>query len=96
MENIGLKIFEITFLKTKSEKVRARADVHFVGFTLKGFKIIHDEETGKNYITPPSYQAGVFWRPLFKTDSPEVWKEICDQILKDYEESLMKDSIEEL
>ncbi len=79
-----MKILEIQIIKTKLGKVQARIDVHFEGFWLKGFKVIQDSETRKEYVTPPSYLAGTFWRPLFKTDSKEDWQEIQRRILEEY------------
>ena len=90
-----MKIIDVTFLKSSSDTVLARADVHFEGFILKGFKVLKDNKSNKNYVTPPSYRAGVYWRPLFRTDSPEDWKTISERILKEYEESLIKEFIKE-
>jgi len=90
-----MKILEIDIVKTKSEKVKGRADIHFDGFILKGFKILRDEETKKEYVTPPSYLAGNFWRPLFKTDSPEDWQEIQRQVLKKFNEYLIDETVNE-
>lgn len=90
---MSMKIIEVQILKAKSEKVIARADVHFEGFLLKGFKVIRDEKTNKEYVTPPSYLAGVFWRPLFKTDSLEDWQEIQRRILQEYDHFLMSESL---
>lgn len=86
-----MKIIEVQIVKTNSEKVKARADVHFEGFLLKGFKVIQDPNTGKEFVTPPSYQAGNYWRPLFKTDTNEDWQEIQRRILETYEEKEMND-----
>jgi hypothetical protein len=76
-----MKILEVTIVKTKSESVIARADVHFEGFLLKGFKILRDIKDNHEYVTPPSYFSLNGWRSLFKTDKPEDWKEIQQQIL---------------
>jgi hypothetical protein len=76
-----MKILEVTIVKTKSESVIARADVHFEGFLLKGFKILKDNKTNNEYVTPPSYFSPNGWRSLFKTDKPEDWKEIQHQII---------------
>lgn len=84
METTKLKILSVEFVKTKSEKVRVRADVNFDGFILKGFKIIRDPKTGKEYVTPPSYLSPKGWRPLFKTDDPKDWDEIQRRILNDF------------
>lgn len=90
-----MKILGITFLEARSEKVLARADVHFEGFLLKGFKVIRDEKTNKEYVTPPSYKAGQYWRPLFKTDTLEDWQMIRERILKEYNDKQMKESMQE-
>lgn len=89
-----MKILEVALVKTKSEKVKARADIHFDGFLLKGFKVIQDKE-GKVYVTPPSYQAGSFWRPLFKTDIEDDWKEIQRTVLDKFEKSQIDESFDE-
>lgn len=90
-----LKIIEITFVKTSSTKVKARADVHFDGFILKGFKIFQDEITKKEYVTPPSYLSPAGWRPLFKTDFLEDWQEIQRRILEEFNTQQMKESLDE-
>jgi hypothetical protein len=46
-------------------------------------------------VTPPSYLAGNFWRPLFKTDSPEDWQEIQRQVLKKFNEYLIDETVNE-
>lgn len=86
-----MKILEVHIIKTKSEKVKARADVHFDGFWLKGFKIIQDAETKREYVTPPSYQSPHGWRGLFKTDLPEDWEKIQRRILEEYNHHLMQE-----
>lgn len=91
-----MKILEIEIVKTKSEKVKARADIHFDGFLLKGFKILQDEETKKEYVTPPSYQAGNFWRPLFKTDSPDDWQEIQRRVLTKFNQVQIEEVANEI
>lgn len=90
-----MKILEVQIVKTKSEKVRARADVHFDGFILKGFKILQDEDTKKEYVTPPSYLSPSGWRALFKTDLPEDWQEIQRRILEEYNLNQMKEVVDE-
>lgn len=89
-----MKIIEIQILKTKSEKVQARADIHFDGFELKGFKVIKDE-SGKEFVTPPSYLSPKGWRSLFKTDSPDDWQEIQKQVLEKFNTNLIKEVFEE-
>lgn len=96
MEKQKLRIIEINFIKVKSEKVLARADVHFDGFWLRGFKILRDEKTGKEYVTPPSYFAGNGWRALFRTDSKKDWKQICRHILKEFNRYQLKESANEI
>lgn len=92
--SMKMKILEIQIIKTKSDKVRARADVHFEGFWLKGFKVIQDPETKREYVTPPSYQSPQGWRALFKTDSPEDWQEIQRRILEEHTHALIKEAVE--
>lgn len=91
-----MKIIEVTILKAGGGKVVARADVHFEGFLLKGFKVIQDPSTHKEYVTPPSYLAGGrFWRPLFKTDNEADWKEIQQQILNQYNTQQIQEVVDE-
>jgi len=90
-----MKITEIQFVKTKSEKVKARADLHFDWFWLKGFKILFDENSKRNFVTPPSYLSGMGWRALFKTDNKEDWDYIQKRILEEFDENQIKESIEE-
>lgn len=91
-----MKILGVEIIKTKSEKVKARADVHFEGFWLKGFKVIKDVETSKEFVTPPSYLSGHGWRALFRTDSSEDWTKIQREILQAYEEKQLEESVEEV
>jgi hypothetical protein len=90
-----MKILEIQIVKTKSEKVKARADVHFDGFLLKGFKVIQDPITLKEYATPPSYLSHQGWRALFKTDLPEDWEEIQRRIIEEYNLNQIKETADE-
>lgn len=89
------KIIEITFVKTEKGKVIARADVHFDGFILKGFKVIRDS-LGKEYVTPPSYESPKGWRKTFITDSKEEWQKIQARILDDFSKKQMKESADEI
>ena len=90
-----MKILEVTFLESKSEKVLARADIHFEGFLLKGFKVLQDSVTKKEYVTPPSYKAGIYWRPLFKTDKLDDWTYIQQEVLNAYNKKQMDESMQE-
>ena len=95
MKQTILKIVEVTFVKAQSGQVIARADVHFDGFVLKGFKVIKDP-SGKEYITPPSYESSKGWRKLFITDSKDEWQKIQARILNDFNEKQMKESADEI
>lgn len=88
-----MKILEVILVKADKGKVRARADIVFDGFTIKGFKVIQNDDA-KIYVTPPSYQAGNFWRPLFKTESLEDWKEIQKRVLDQYETKEIEETLE--
>lgn len=90
-----MKILEVTFLESKSEKVLARADIHFEGFLLKGFKVLQDPVSKKEYVTPPSYSSPNGWRKLFKTDKPEDWEMIQKIVLEAYTKKQIKDSLDD-
>jgi|WetSurMetagenome_2_1015567.scaffolds.fasta_scaffold67445_2 hypothetical protein len=90
-----MRITDVKFIKTTSKKVKARADIHFDWFLLKGFKIIWDEKKKKNYVTPPSYMAGRYWRELFRTDYPEDWDEIQRKALEAFDFYEMEESVNE-
>jgi hypothetical protein len=94
--NLSMNILNIEIVKTQSPSVIGRADVHFDGFILKGFKIMRDKVTLKEYVTPPSYQSPHGWRPLFKTDNPEDWKAIQSRILSEFSSYLINESVEEV
>ncbi len=103
MIGIILKIQEVVFVKIiqpsnsdRKADLLARADVHFNSFWLKGFKILRDKLTGKEYVTPPSYKAGVYWRPLFRTDSTSDWQEIHRFILDQFNQHLMKEAVDQI
>lgn len=89
-----MKILEVQLIKTSKGQVKARADILFDGFTLKGFKVIQNSE-GKTYVTPPSYLAGSFWRPLFKTESEEDWNEIQRKVLDEFSKREIEEIFEE-
>lgn len=89
-----MKILEVTFLDSTSEKVLARADVHFEGFILKGFKVFRHEKTKEEYVTPPSYLSKSGWRPLFKTDTIDDWQYICSRIIEEFNKKQINDSLE--
>lgn len=91
-----MKIISVSIVKTVSPKVKARADVEFDGFVLKGFKVIQDESTRKDYVTPPSYLSPKGWRPLFKTTNPDDWQEISRRIVQEYDLFLMKEATNQL
>jgi len=80
-----LKILKVKLYRTAVGKVKARADIHFEGWLLKGFKVIPDEEKGKLYVTPPSYFSNRGWRELFRTDEVSDWNEIQRRVLETYE-----------
>jgi hypothetical protein len=92
-----MQIVEIKFHKItdKDTEVVSRVDIHFDGFWLKGFKVVRDPVTKKEYLTPPSYRSPLGWRALFNTDDPAVWRKICASVLSSYDEQLMKESADE-
>lgn len=93
---MNMKIIEIEIIKTKSTTVKARADVHFEGFWLKGFKILLAKDTHKEYVTPPSYNTLKGWRPLFRTDTEKDWEIIYKTILDSYNHHLLQESADEI
>lgn len=89
-----IKILEINLIKADKGKVKARADIVFDGFTIKGFKVIQNEDK-KTYVTPPSYLAGMFWRPLFKTETEGDWREIQRKVLEEYNKQQIVEVLDE-
>jgi hypothetical protein len=92
---MNMTIVDIEIVKTSSGKVVGRADIHFVGFELKGFKIIRDPEKMKEYVTPPSYLSPKGWRSLFKTDSEQDWEEIQRQVIIKFSQVQMQEAADE-
>ncbi|QQG41265.1 MAG: hypothetical protein HYV90_03785 [Candidatus Woesebacteria bacterium] len=94
---ITLEIKEIRFVPIKSSntKVKMRADIHFNNFWLKGFKILTDN-SGKDFVTPPSYPTKFGFRQLFRTDDKSDWQKIHAEILRQYQDYLIKESANEL
>lgn len=90
-----MNILKIEIIKTSSPTVQARADVVFEDHTIKGFKIMRDAKTGKDYVTPPSYFTPNGWRPLFKTQTKEQWTELSSAIIKRYNDKLIEESLNE-
>ncbi len=88
-----MKIKEIKLVKADKGMVQARVDITFEGFILKGFKVIQNAE-GKTYVTPPSYLAGTFWRPLFYTEVEEDWNEIQRRVLEAFNNQQIKEVLE--
>ena len=95
---MSLNPLKVSFIKVKaSETVKARADVEFVDFVLKGFKVISKPDTTKNYVTPPSYfSKGNGWRPLFKTNKIEDWEEIQRFILAEFDDYEIREFTDEV
>lgn len=93
-----MKITEVKFQKITNEdtKVLVRVDIHFEEFWLKGFKIIRDPETKKEYLTPPSYRSPKGWRAIFATDEENEWQKIRGRVLDEYNQYLMKQSADEV
>lgn len=91
-----MKIVKITIVKTNSEKVRGRADIYFDEFLLKGFKVLQDPKSLKEYVTPPSYLSKMGWRPLFRTVNPQDWHDIEKEVLSAYNTYLMKETADEI
>lgn len=85
MNENKLKILDVKFIDAHSDSVIARADIHFDGFTLKGFKVAVEPSTQKKYIMPPSYRSSMGWRMLFNTDSKEDWAMIQNRVLVEFE-----------
>lgn len=93
-----MKITDIKFQKITNEdtEVVARVDIHFDWFWLKGFKIIRDPESNKEYVTPPSYRSSKGWRALFDTDDEKDWQKIRAAVLDSFNEHLMKENADQL
>jgi hypothetical protein len=81
-----IKSIKITL--TEPYFIKAKADVHFEGFELKGFIITEDPSTDTVSVAAPSYKTPHGWFPLFKTDDPNEWKVIQNRILDEYHKSL--------
>jgi hypothetical protein len=90
-----MKIIKINIIQSKSESVLARADVEFEDHLDRGFKILHDAKTNKEYVTPPSYYTPGGWRPLFKTNTKEDWIDLSKQIIKAFNNKLIEESLNE-
>jgi len=93
-----MRIVEIKFHKISDEdtEVVSRVDIHFDGFWLKGFKVIRDRDSNKEYVTPPSYRSPKGWRALFLTDSKTDWQKIVASVLSAYNEHLIKESADQI
>lgn len=91
-----MKIIKINIVKTNSTTVCARADVNFEDFILKGFKVLRDSKTLKEYVTPPSYLSKMGWRPLFRTVDPQDWHDLEKEILHAFNTNTLKESADEL
>lgn len=93
-----MKITEIKFHKISNEdtEVIARVDIHFDWFWLKGFKLIRNTTTNKEFVTPPSYRSSKGWRALFSTDEEQDWQRIFASVLSAYSEHLMKESADQI
>ena len=89
-----MKIKDIKLIKADKGMVKARVDITFDGFILKGFKVIKDNE-GKTYVTPPSYLAGTYWRPLFFTETEEDWNQIQKRVLETFNNQEIEEVLNE-
>lgn len=84
---------KINILQNPSSKVLARATVIFDSHEIRGFKILRDDKSGKDYLTPPSYYNGKSWVPLFKTTSIEEWNYLCAKVIDEFNKELINKSL---
>jgi DNA-binding cell septation regulator SpoVG len=84
LEEISLKIKILEDKKTK-----AMIAVDFGDFVVRGFRISESQFDNMNgeklWLTPPSYQGGGRYHPIFFMPNKEQWQELEKLIWKEYE-----------
>lgn len=100
LADYGLNIKDIE-VKTKiieNQSLKAIIGLDFGPFTVKGFRISKSKyvpdsseasKEGELWIVPPSYKdSGGRYHPTFFIPNKELWAELKDHIMKEYEKAV--------
>ncbi len=76
-------------VKVTDGKMKAIVSLDFGDFVIKGFRVQQSEFENKNgnkvWVTPPCYKSIYKWHPIVYFLNKELWKELEDRILKEYD-----------
>lgn len=83
IEKISVKVKVLEDKKTK-----AIISLDFGDFVVKGFRIQesnYENDSGdKLWLTPPSYQGGPKWHPIFFVPDEKLWSILAKKIWEEY------------
>lgn len=73
----------------EEEKLKAIVGLDFGDFIIRGFRIQKSDYENargeKLWLTPPAYNGGGHWHPLFFMPDKELWAKLEDKILSEYQ-----------
>lgn len=73
----------------EEEKLKAIIGLDFGDFVIKGFRIRQSEfensRGDKLWLTPPAYNGGGFYHPIFFVPDKELWAKLEDKIYSEYQ-----------
>ena len=83
---------------TNSEEMAAMITLDFGWFKVKGFRVrrsVYPNRRGESlWLTPPSYQAGSGYHPIFFVENKENWEKLEDKIYDAFNEALIVQSVD--
>ena len=90
--NINEIEVKIKFLEDK--KLKAIIGLNFGDFIVKGFRVMTSEFENRRgeklWLTPPSYQGGGRYHPIFFMPDKSLWEQLEDKIWEEYEKQNKK------
>lgn len=84
---------------TSSSEMAAMITLDFGWFKVKGFRVRKSEYQNRRgeslWLTPPAYQAGGGYHPIFFVERKENWEKLEDKIYDAFNEALIVQSLNE-
>ena len=76
----------------EGQKLKAIIGLDFGDFVVRGFRILESEFDNlrgeKMWLTPPSYQGGGRYHPIFYIPDKELWQKLEEKIWDEYKRQL--------
>jgi len=86
---IKIDEIDLKFKILDDKKTKAIITLDFGDFVVKGFRIsesnFENKEGDKLWLTPPSYNGGGHWHPIFFMPDKDQWQKIEKRIFEEYE-----------